>query len=173
MPKYYSLAFRQRMIERLTGNHAMSAGRLAKDVGVSQDTLSRWLREAHTLPIMGKRTKGHGQKRVQGPFAVKRTVGEKVRILAAAQELKGEELMALLEREQITLAVLEGWRRALEERSPAQAASINKQVRDLERELARKDKALAEAAALLVLKKKLQYLQDSDEDDDEGPESDK
>lgn len=40
-----------------------------------------------------------------------------------------------------------------------------KRIRTLERELARKEKALAETAALVVLKKNLQALEE-DEDDD-------
>jgi hypothetical protein len=40
----------------------------------------------------------------------------------------------------------------------------SRKIRELERELRRKDKALAEAAALLVLKKKLAVLWE-DEDD--------
>jgi transposase len=39
-----------------------------------------------------------------------------------------------------------------------------KRIRTLERELARKEKALAEAAALLVLKKKLQALEEDEGD---------
>jgi hypothetical protein len=37
-------------------------------------------------------------------------------------------------------------------------AEVQKRVKELERELRRKEKALAEAAALLVLEKKLQAL---------------
>jgi len=49
--------------------------------------------------------------------------------------------------------------------------ATTKRIRKLERELARKEKALAEAAALLVLKKKLEHLQeDEDDDTDEGSE---
>jgi len=51
---------------------------------------------------------------------------------------------------------------------PARAAGRERQ---LERELTRKDKALVEAAALLVLKKKVQAIWE-DEDDDTTPESD-
>ena len=48
---------------------------------------------------------------------------------------------------------------ALEAKRKAPAKSVEaKKVRQLERELARKDKALAEAAALLVLKKKVQAI---------------
>ena len=39
-----------------------------------------------------------------------------------------------------------------------------KRVKDLERELARKDRALAETAALLVLRKKLGAIWGGDED---------
>ena len=54
---------------------------------------------------------------------------------------------------------------ALEEGGGA-SASTNKLIRQLERELACKEKALAEAAALLVLKKKVATLYGEDEDDD-------
>jgi hypothetical protein len=40
-----------------------------------------------------------------------------------------------------------------------------KRIKELERELARKEKALAEAAALLILKKKYEALMGDDEDD--------
>ena len=43
-----------------------------------------------------------------------------------------------------------------------------RRIRELERELARKEKALAEAAALLILKKKAQALW-GDEDDTTAP----
>ena len=43
MPQY-SPAFKSRMLRRLVGPSAMSANALAKDVGVSQTVLSRWLR---------------------------------------------------------------------------------------------------------------------------------
>ncbi len=45
-----------------------------------------------------------------------------------------------------------------------------KRIRALEPELARKDKALAEAAALLVLKKKVSHLWEA-ADDDTGAET--
>ncbi len=47
-----------------------------------------------------------------------------------------------------------------------------RRVRELEKQLRRKDKALAEAAALLVLQKKVQSIW-GDEDDDTNKEPDK
>jgi len=80
-------------------------------------------------------------------------LSEKIRLLAEANKLTGEQLFALLEREGLPFAELERWRRgALVEEGDGSAAT-SRLVRKLERELARKEKALAEAAALLVLKK--------------------
>ena len=63
------------------------------------------------------------------------------------------------------LADFERWRVALEEDGRA-ATATTKRIRQLERELARKEKALAEAAALLVLKKTMDNLRDEDVDTD-------
>jgi hypothetical protein len=92
------------------------------------------------------------------------TVEQKAQALAGASKLSGEELIAYLEREGIKLADFERWRIALEEDGQGSIATT-KRIRKLERELARKEKALAEAAALLVLKKTVESLA-SDEDDD-------
>jgi hypothetical protein len=93
------------------------------------------------------------------------TVEQKARVLAEAASLNGDDLAAYLERHGVKLAEYEQWRIALDEGGGASAAT-SKRIRQLERELARKEKALAEAAALLVLKKKVETLYGEDEDDD-------
>jgi transposase len=50
--KPFSLAFKQKMMARLTGKDAVSARQLALETGLRQQTLSRWLQEASSLPIM-------------------------------------------------------------------------------------------------------------------------
>ncbi len=98
------------------------------------------------------------------------SIDEKVRVLAEARRLTGPELTAFLEKEGLLLAELEQWRLALDEEGRASIATT-KRIRTLERELARKEKALAEAAALLVLKKKVEpLLEDEDDDTDEENE---
>ena len=47
----------------------------------------------------------------------------------------------------------------------AEAKADKKRIKELEKELKRKDKALAEAAAILVLRKKLNALWDEEEDE--------
>jgi hypothetical protein len=50
MTRPYSVAFKQKRVERLTGKDAVSALQLSKECGVEQQNLSRWLREARSLP---------------------------------------------------------------------------------------------------------------------------
>ena len=69
--------------------------------------------------------------------------------------------------------MLAEWKAAmLEALSPQRKTTgDSRRVRELEKQLRRKDKALAEAAALLVLQKKVRALW-GDEDDDTGSKSD-
>lgn len=157
------MAFKQKMVQRLTGNNAVSASQLARATGVRQQNLSRWLQEARSLPIMAVKPK---------PAVREWTVEHKARVLAEASHLDGEELTAYLEREGVKFPEYEQWRIALDEGGRASAAT-NKRIRQLERELARKEKALAEAATLLVLKKKVETLYGEDEDDGTNAENEK
>ena len=95
------------------------------------------------------------------------TVEQKARLLADASMLTGEALTAHLEREGVKFAEFEQWRLALEEGGRASAAT-SKRIRKLERELARKEKALAEAAALLVLKKTIGSIYHDEDEDTDG-----
>ena len=156
MTKPFSVAFKQKMVQRLTGKNAVSASQLAREMGVRQQNLSRWLEEARSLPIMANRPP---------PTVRDWTVEQKARILAEGSKLNGEELTTYLEREGVKLAEYEQWRLALDQGGGASTAT-SKRIRQLERELTRKEKALAEAAALLVLKKKVETLYGEDEDDD-------
>jgi transposase-like protein len=155
MSKPFSVAFKQKMVQRLIGKDAVSAMQLSRETGVRQQNLSRWLQEARSLPIMADKPK---------PLRVW-TVERKARVLTDASTLDGEALTAYLEREGVKFAEYEQWRLALDEGGAA-STSTTKRIRQLERELARKEKALAEAAALLVLKKKVDTLYGEDEDDD-------
>jgi transposase-like protein len=162
MTKPFSVAFKQRMVQRLTGKNAVSALQLARETGVTQRSLSRWLQEARSLPLMAEQPK---------PVRAW-TVERKVRVLADAGQLDGAALAAYLEREGVKLAEYEQWRLALDEGGAA-ATLTSKRIRQLERELARKEKALAEAATLLVLKKKVATLYGEDEDADTSGENER
>ena len=153
------MAYKQKMLDRLTGKDAVSARQLSLETGLRQQTLSLWLQNACSVSVMPS-------KRQTREWSI----DEKIRVLAKAGKLTGAELTEFLEREGLLLADYEQWRLALAEEGRASLATT-KRIRALERELARKEKALAEAAALLVLKKKVTRLWEAEGDDtDEEPE---
>jgi transposase-like protein len=103
-----------------------------------------------------------------------RTPEDKLRLVALSVSLAEPELGAMLRREGIHAAQLEQWRdemlAALTSKSkaapaePAARAEDRRRIQQLEREIDRKDKALAEAAALLILQKKVrEFLGDEDD----------
>jgi transposase len=158
MTKAYSIAFKQKMVERLTGKHAVNSSQLAREMGVRQQNLSRWLQEARSLPLVASNT----------PKSRVWTVEQKAQVIADASKLGGEQLTSYLEREGIKLADFERWRISLEEDGQGSIATT-KYIRKLERDLARKEKALAEAAVLLVLKKTIDSYYKEEDDDTDAP----
>ena len=158
----YSTAFKQRMLRRLTGPSAISANALAREVGVGQTMLSRWLRQSRSVEGMDSSAKKS-----------KWTGAEKLRVLTEAHGLDEHALGALLRREGLHETDLAAWQTAAEaalsdtSRRAVRSAEAQR-IQELERELRRKDAALAETAALLVLKKKVQAIW-GDEDDTTGP----
>ncbi len=159
------------MVGRMSGHGARSASALADEVGVSQVTLSRWKREASSVGAMKGKRGSSSSKAVTGQRPKDRAAQNKLRLLTEASALSGEELGAFLRREGIHEADLERWRESSLDGlsgdvvAKSQADRANKKIVKLEKELRRKEKALAEAAALLVLQKKVQALW-ADEDDD-------
>lgn len=164
----YTEGFKQQMVKRMLGPPAVTATALAKKVGVPQPTLSKWLRDAGTVASMV-----FDEKEEEATAPKKWTVKEKLRVVVAAEGLEGQALGEFLRREGLHEAQLKSWRdTAAGALTSAEAASsgpltakqrrrlagAEKRVKELERELRRKEKALAEAAALLMLEKKLQAL---------------
>ena len=174
----YSDSFKAKMVQRLSPPGAITAMALSREVGVSQSQLSRWLRSARTVSSVKK---DRPSDRVVPSSSSARPASEKFRIVMAAAALGPDELGAFLRREGVHEAELEQWRSAVSEaaqtaleggngRAPSRGGD-SKRVKELERELRRKDKALAEAAALLVLQKKFHtYLEERDRDTDEENE---
>jgi transposase-like protein len=173
VPKVYSPEFRKEMILKLTSPRGPSVHELAAKVGIHQTTLSRWLREATTV----RRTMADDEQRGgERPSRARRpedlSPEEKLRIVQQASRLEGAELGAFLRREGVHEADLQRWQDSVEEAAIGalsgrrQRTVEQKRIRKLESELRRKEKALAEAAALLVLEKKAKALWGDHEDDD-------
>jgi transposase-like protein len=128
---------------------------LAAETGIHHGTLSNWKANAHKLPLMTEEGKG--------PTKGEWSVAEKARVVAEAAKLAGEELGAFLRSEGVHPEQLAAWQRALQD-GYDQDKATKRYIGQLEREIRRKDKALAEAAALALLQKKVAaILGDEDE----------
>lgn len=153
----YGQAFKDRVVARLLPPESADVNGVSREVGISSTTLERWRADALTS----------GQWR-GGWTAVARFEA----ILATAG-MSDEENSVWCRRQGLFPSELVEWRAvatgALE--TPGSrpvgesTAAERRQIRELERELRRKDKALAETAALLVLSKKLSAIFHKDADE--------
>lgn len=124
-----------------------------------------WIQRAKMGPVTKKNRK-RGRPRKSGRWSPE----EKLRIVNEASALTDDELGAFMRREGLHEADLEEMRAAalagltpqVIQRGPS---AQELELRKVKRELRRKEKALAEAAALLVLQKKFQALMEEEGDD--------
>jgi transposase len=171
----YSKAFRTLMVQKMTSPDRPDVESLAAEVGVPRSTLYRWVCDAGKLTQRTAFEVPFTISPTQRPISMKRpqdwSAQEKLAAVMEAASLSDEELGAFLRSRGLHEAQLQQWRdlmlAGLEPMTVQQGkkAPETKRVRELEKELRRKDKALAETAALLVLKKKAQAIW-GDEDDD-------
>jgi transposase-like protein len=94
MTRPYSIAFKQKMIERLIGKDAVSAIQLARETGIRQQSLSRWLQEARSLPFVASPKSNDEQWSIE----------QKARVVADAASCSGEQLTAYLEAQGVKFA---------------------------------------------------------------------
>jgi transposase len=169
---------KQKLIQRMLMPGGRSVSSLARETGVGESTLHRWRLNAATLGDMSKRRKPPADPlRSSEPRRPDdRSPDEKLRLVLEAGSLGEASLGEFLRRHGLHEDDLAAWRQAALSGLSAPPIMQAKQgdarrVRELEKELRRKDAALAETAALLVLKKKVQAIW-GDEDDDTTPRRD-
>ena len=150
--QYYPEDFKKAMVIKMAVPGAQSATSLAKETGVPQSTLSRWLRSYATVRLEGEAMR---QRRPQDWSAE-----EKLEALLEYERISEEQRGVFLRQKGLHEATLEKWKKEMLEALKikpfvgGKKDPQRKRIAVLERELRRKEAALAEAAALLVLKKK-------------------
>ena len=149
----YPAEFKDAMISKLTEPGGRSATSLGKEIGIAQSTLSRWLRERGSVAW-----KTGGEMR--GSKGQSWSAEEKLAALLAYERLGEEERGKFLRGKGLHEVHLERWKKEILEGLKLKPLAggrkdpQRKRIAALEKELRRKEAALAEAAALLVLKKK-------------------
>ncbi len=155
MSRPYSEAFKAKMVQKMAAPGGPSANALSQEVGVDQSTLSRWRKQAARVEGM---TKSKKSRRPQDWTAT-----EKLEAVLEVASLSEEELGGFLRRKGLYGTHLEQWRQQMlhgldAKPQRSRKATQDRRVRELEKDLKRKNAALAETAALLVLKKKAQAI---------------
>ena len=157
----YSETFKSKMVRKMLAPGGPSANALSEDVGVHQSTLSRWLRGAARVESM---------KNQCGKSSW--SAAQKLEVVLEVAHLSDEDLGPFLRRKGLYRKDLEHWREqmltGLETKAKRPRSSSKtpegRRIRELEKEVRRKDAALAETAALLVLKKKAQAIWGAEDD---------
>ena len=149
----YPAEFKDAMIRKMTEPGGRSATSIGKEIGIAQSTLSRWLRERGSVAW-----KTGGEMR--GSKGQSWSAEEKLAALLAYKRLGEEERGKFLRGKGLHEVHLERWKKEILEGLKLKPLAggrkdpQRKRIAALEKELRRKEAALAEAAALLVLKKK-------------------
>jgi transposase-like protein len=148
-------------VARLLPPESSAVEVVSREVGVSVATLERWRADALANGASDRRA-GGGQRW---------TPAARLEAVIATAAMDEAARSAWCREHGLYRAELDGWKQDAvaglgEPRaaSAAEAREDRRRVKELERELHRKDKALAETAALLVLRKKLAAVFHQDED---------
>jgi transposase-like protein len=148
-------------VARLLPPESSAVEVVSREVGVSVATLERWRADALANGASDRRA-GGGQRWT--PVA-------RLEAVIATAAMDEAARSGWCREHGLYRAELDGWKQDAvaglgEPRaaSAAEAREDRRRVKELERELHRKDKALAETAALLVLRKKLAAVFHQDED---------
>ncbi len=159
--KRYSPERKAAVLDKLLPPHNMTVSALAQQEGISEATLYNWRIQAKLegKPVPGA-NKTTEQWSIEARFAV----------IVETATLSQAELGEYCRRKGLYPEQIAQWKQDfLQMPQPDTRQSqkqAQKEIKGLKRELARKEKALAEAAALLVLRKKLNgYYGIADEDD--------
>lgn len=154
----YGQAFKDRAVARLLPPESSALEVVAREVGIGVGTLERWREDAQSRPARGRAWTARARL-------------EAVITTAAMDEAAKS---AWCREHGVYPAELDKWRSsataALAEPEEARASpqatrSTAKRIKELERDLLRKDRALAETAALLVLSKKVAAIFNKGEDE--------
>jgi transposase-like protein len=161
----YSPERKAAVLKRMLPPNNMSIRQLSQEEGISEATLHNWRAEA----------RGKGQLMPNadaGPEGW--SSRDKFSAVLETAALNETDLAEYCRKRGLYPAQIAAWRLACEQANDWDRASSarlgratkeeKKRVKDLERELARKDRALAETAALLVLRKKAAAIWGGDED---------
>ena len=154
----YGQAFKDRAVARLLPPESAALAVISQEIGISVDTLERWHADALSKPARGRAW----------------TAGARLEAVITTASMSESDKSAWCREHGVYPNELDQWRAscttALSEphearASPQSTRQDRKRIKELEHDLRRKNAALAETAALLVLSKKLEAIFNKGEDE--------
>lgn len=166
--KQYTLEFKEAILKRLQPPSNETVSKLSKELDISKSTIYQWVRinnkKNSQIVIPGK-----------NKSSIKWTTEDKFHIVLETYSLTEEELAAYCRKKGLYVDEIKSWRNQcinanlITLKDPQIIEDELKEERQktkiLEQELRYKEKALAETAALLVLRKKAQAIWGDPEDE--------
>lgn len=154
----YSQEFKDRAVARLLPPESAPVQSVSQEIGVSAATLERWRAEA--LSAVDRDRVWTAAARLQAVITTAAMDEAQRSAWCRENGVYPSELQQW--KENATTALSE----VPEERAtPQQTRDARKRIEELERDLRRKEKALAETTALLVLSKKFEAILQQDEEE--------
>jgi transposase len=151
----YSKEFKEAIVSKIVNRRNQTIAEVCQAEGIGQSTAANWLRYA-TIPAMSKKKKSRKWNAKQKLKAVSETLSANETELGSYLRKEGLHSQELSEWQDQALASLES--HAKPSPSREEFEKLQDEVKRLEREIQRKDKALAEASALLILQKKIALI---------------
>jgi len=161
----YSLERKESVVRRMLSPTTISMAELARETGISEATLYLWRNRAR---IKGEGMTGQSKNPAKWPSA------KKFAVVVETASFNEAELGEYCRKHGLYTEQVKAWRAACEKanataemaRAIREAVAAEKRrSKALERELRRKEKALAETAALLTLRKKAAAIWGEGEDE--------
>jgi|TARA_B110000914_G_C15477350_1_gene453812 transposase-like protein len=164
--KQYSLERKEAALKKMMPPNNMSINQLSLDMGITESTLYNWRKQATNK---GQLVPGDGNNAEQWSSA------NKFAVVLETASLNEAELAQYCRKKGLYSEQIAMWKSACvdananvkehEKLAKVEARKDKNQISSLEKELRRKDKALAETAALLVLRKKANAIWGEAEDE--------
>ena len=176
MSTIFSQSFKNRAVQKaLNRAPGITLNSIIDEFGISRSTLTKWVRDARNTNLGNPRDGGvmspdqhQNEKRPQDW-----SLEERFEIVMACESLDDEEKSAYCRKQGIYPHHVSQWKLEFTRADSSNGDVTTRQElkhlkhenKALKKELNRKDRALAETAALLVLQKKVKALLGADEDD--------
>lgn len=157
--KRYTEEMKESIVKRMMPPNNESVSQISEEVGITEPTLYKWRKEAR---LAGNPTPGIGQGSEQWSSE------DKFLVVMETYAMNETELAEYCRKKGLYKEQIDSWRNSClnaNDREINQTKQLNQELKEekkraktLEKDLLKKEKALAEAAALLLLRKKAQAI---------------